>query len=168
MRFPPRLLTWTHTVKSTATSRSIPVGLSYAAGPSEHLTRVCKSQRAQKNKTEKKTINYDGVWRMNLEVPQPENRSCSVVWWYDSRYFCITCQAEAGWTRCCWVGYCHFVSFGLDAGASPHQCHLCSVQVPMMFWTVLITCCRALLSWAVRKPCQFVMFPVRMLSIAPL
>ncbi len=33
--------------------------------------------------------------------------------------------------------------------------------VPMMFWAVLITRCRALLSWAVHKPCQFVRFPVR-------
>ncbi len=40
--------------------------------------------------------------------------------------------------------------------------------VPMMFRAVLITCCRALLSWALHKPCQFVIFPVRMLSIAPL
>ena len=33
---------------------------------------------------------------------------------------------------------------------------------------LLITCCWAFLSWAVHEPWQFVMFPVRMLSIAPL
>ena len=37
--------------------------------------------------------------------------------------------------------------------------------VPVMFWEVLIT---SFLSRAVQKPCLSVMFPVRMLSIAPL
>lgn len=35
---------------------------------------------------------------------------------------------------------------------------------PMMFWVVLITHCRALLSWAMQETWQFVMFPVRMLE----
>lgn len=39
--------------------------------------------------------------------------------------------------------------------------------IPVMFWMVLITLCGAVLSWAVHKPCQFGMFPVRMLSITP-
>ncbi len=43
-----------------------------------------------KNKTEQKPINYGGARRMNLEVSQPEKRSCSVVWWYGSGYFCVT------------------------------------------------------------------------------
>ena len=41
-------------------------------------------------------------------------------------------------------------------------------RVLVMFWVVLITRCRAFLSWVVHTPCQFVMFPVRMLSVAPL
>lgn len=37
-----------------------------------------------------------------------------------------------------------------------------------MFWAVLITLCRNFLSWPMQELCRFVMFPVRMLSIAPL
>ncbi len=40
--------------------------------------------------------------------------------------------------------------------------------LPVMFLEVLIIHCRAVLSWAVGEPCQIVMFPVRMFSIAPL
>ncbi len=47
------------------------------------------------------SFNYGEVWGMNL-VSQPEERSCSTVWWYSSGYFCITCQMAAGWTGCCW------------------------------------------------------------------
>ncbi len=47
------------------------------------------------NKTEQKAISIGGVRRMNLEVSQPEESSCSGVWWYGSRYF-ISCQTAAG------------------------------------------------------------------------
>ncbi len=40
--------------------------------------------------------------------------------------------------------------------------------VPMTFWAVLITWGRALLSWAGHEPCQFVMFQVKLHSIASL
>ncbi len=71
------------------------------------------------NKTEQKTINYGGVWRMSWGLSQPEERSYSGVWWYGSGYFCITCQMAAGWTGCGWGGYCLLVSFRLCTGTSP-------------------------------------------------
>lgn len=43
------------------------------------------------------------IWRMRMsgEVSQPEERRCSVVWWCDGRYFCISLQTAAGSTG--WV-----------------------------------------------------------------
>ncbi len=71
--------------------------------------------------------------------------------------FCISSQTAAGWTGCCWwVLHRHLTT--------PISLMLCR-WVPMMFWAVLITRCRTLLSWAVHKP-FVVLFPVRMLSIA--
>ena len=40
--------------------------------------------------------------------------------------------------------------------------------VPMVFQAVLVSSSRVFPSWAVHIPCQFVMFPIKMLSIAPL
>ncbi len=60
--------------------------------------------------------------RMSWGVLQPEERSCSVFWWYGSRYFSINCQTAAEWTGCCWGG-CLLISFGLCACTSPHQYH---------------------------------------------
>ncbi len=94
-----------------------------------------------------------GMRRMGWGVLQPEERSCFIVWWYDSRYFCITCQMAAGWTASGWGGYCLLISFGLCAGTSPHLTLMLSRWVPVMFWMVLTTCWRALLFWVMHKPC---------------
>uniref|UniRef100_A0A8C9XX20 Tetratricopeptide repeat protein 30 n=1 Tax=Sander lucioperca TaxID=283035 RepID=A0A8C9XX20_SANLU len=56
--------------------------------------------------------------------------------------------------------YCKHEYFDLAADVLAENAHLTykflsPVRVPMMFWAVLITRCRALLSWAVHKPWQF-------------
>lgn len=84
---------------------------------------------------------------------QPEERRCSVVWWFNSRYFCIFCQVTAGWPDCGCDGCCWHV-------ASPDDS--LSMGAGDFF---LITGCRAFLSGARQEPCWF---PDRMLSIAPL
>ena len=40
-------------------------------------------------------------------VSQPEERNCSVVWWFSSGYLCIFCGMAVGWTDC---GGCCFLS----------------------------------------------------------
>ena len=42
----------------------------------------------------------NGAQRMNCRVSQFEEWSCSVVWWYSSRFFSFFCQMAAGWTDC--------------------------------------------------------------------
>ena len=97
---------------------------------------------------------------MNWWVSQPGEWSCSVVWWYGGRYFCICCQMAAGWTDCgMWV-----LSFSI----SLHWCHWCSVDGGSNVLVVLISHWRTFLSWGMYKLCIFVMFPIRMLFIAPL
>ncbi len=72
------------------------------------------------------------VRRVNCKISQPEERTCSVVWWYNSGYFSIACQMAAGQTGCCWGGYCLLASFGLCAGTSPDCSLRLSRWVPMM------------------------------------
>ena len=70
-------------------------------------------------------------WGWVHRVSQTEERSCSIVWWYGSRYFCVFCGL------CLGVG----VFFWARADVSPHSCHWCSVDgYPR--WVVLITCFR--------------------------
>ena len=65
----------------------------------------------------------------------------NLIAWFDGRgYFCIFFHVATGWTDC-WAGCCL---------GSVQKAHLTNVD------------CRDFLSWAVLKPCQFVMFPVRM------
>lgn len=42
---------------------------------------------------------------------QPEERSCSVVGWFSSRYFCFCCQTAARWAGCDCGGCCLFTAF---------------------------------------------------------
>ena len=72
---------------------------------------------------------------------------------------------QAGWTDCGWGGCRLLVSSGFYK-LTPKSVALCRL-VSMMFWEALITHCWAFLSCAVHEPCQFVMFPVRMLSVDP-
>ncbi len=58
---------------------------------------ICYTHTQRQNRTEQKTFNSDGVQGMNLKVSQPEDRSCSGVWWYDSGYLHTSCQMAAGW-----------------------------------------------------------------------
>ncbi len=65
--------------------------------------------------------------RMNLKVSQFKERSCSVVWWYGSGYFCIACQMATG---CDQGGYYLLVSFGFCADTSPHRVCLQGHEYP--------------------------------------
>ena len=40
----------------------------------------------------KKRMLWLSVGRMSSGVSQSEERSCSIVWWYDSGHFCFFCQ----------------------------------------------------------------------------
>ncbi len=101
---------------------------------------------------------------MNLDVSQSEERSSSGVWWYDDTSVTLV---RWQWGEQAVAGNCLLISFGLYADTSPISL-IFGRWAPMMFWVFLITCCRAFLSWVVHKPRQIVMFPVSMLSIAPL
>ena len=69
----------------------------------------------------------NGFLALNWRVSQPGEWSCSVVWWYSSRYFCISCQVATGWTNRLWLGgCCLLVSRFTDI--SVHWCHWCSVD----------------------------------------
>ena len=97
-----------------------------------------------------------------LQKKEMMNECCPVVWWYDSRYFCIFCQMAAGWTDCGWVGVVFSYLWALYR-------HL-SLLISLMLCRWCQWCSHPLLSLPVLghdEPCQFVMFPVRMLSIAP-
>ena len=103
-----------------------------------------------------------------VQVSQPEERSFSIVYWYSSGYLCIFCQTAAGSTHCGWGGCCLVVSFGLWPDLNWLVTLMIGNWVPVVLWVVLITCIRAFLSWALHKPHQFVMIPIRILPIAPL
>ena len=63
-----------------------------------------------------------------------------------------------------WLGgHCLLVSFGFSADISLHLCFVDGTSD-----VVLITCWRSFMSLVMHGLWQFVMFPVRMLSIAPL
>ena len=91
---------------------------------------------------------------------QPEEKSCSVVWWCGCRYLCIFWQIAAGWTNC---------SLTLTSVQPPHLNNsalwMDTHDVPGSF---VFAFCRDFLSNAVHEPCQFGMFPGRMFSIAHL
>ena len=80
-----------------------------------------------------------GVRRMSSGVSQLEERSCSVVWWYGSGYFRISCQMAAGWTDGAGV----LPSYDLTSTTTLMLCW----WVPMLFSVVLINHCRSFLSW---------------------
>lgn len=100
--------------------------------------------------------NVAGRKRMYLVVSQPEERSCSEVWWYDSRYFCISGQTAVGWVWLEWV-----LTFSNLWALCRHLTSPMSLMlggwVPIKFWAVLITRllpCRDLFSWSIHIPNQ--------------
>ena len=49
------------------------------------LVPVCNiTGEKKKKKKERQTILHSGAWRMTRGVSQPEERSCSAVWWHGS------------------------------------------------------------------------------------
>ena len=75
----------------------------------------------KKKRNERQTVLCGGI-------SQPEERSCSAVWWHGSWYFCIFCQMAAGWTDCGRGGCRLVVSFGLCVRMS--QSTIISYTVP--------------------------------------
>ena len=69
---------------------------------------------------------HGGVLRMSSGVSQPEESSCAVVWWYCSRYFCISCQRAAGQTG--WMGG-WVLSFGILWALCRHLTSLISLML---------------------------------------
>ena len=90
----------------------------FEADLNSHSTTQCASQSL--HATHEKLEDESGV-------SQPEDRSCCVVWWYGSGYFCMFCQAAAGRTDCDYGGCCLLVPLRLYSDPSLHNYHWCSV-----------------------------------------
>ena len=86
------------------------------------------------------------MWTVEDELTQ--ERSWSLVWWYGSGYLCISWLMAAAWTDWDWGEYCLLVFNGRKDITSPAPLML-SRWVSMMFWAVLVTCCRVFPSLAV-------------------
>lgn len=108
-----------------------------------------------------KKINKIWLLKTDREVSQHKYKSWPVVCEYSSSYSFLF-PTEAGWKGCGWDGYCLSISFGFCTGLISSISIILSKWIPVMFWVVNLL----QPSCPVHITCQFVMFPVRIISTA--